>query len=149
MIPVTTPQIGGPAAPLPPELAGLLRRMRLPHMRKAAPDVLATAKAQRWDPAEVLRVLLAEEVAGRERSALATRRAAAGFPAIAGSAMATTGDVAAHIDIGLHGRPGTAMAAFGPQLSDAELAAIITYQRNAWGNATGDLVTPADIAAAR
>ncbi len=74
--------------------------------------------------------------------------AAAGFPAIAGSAVAT-GDVAAHIDIGVHGRPGTAMAAFGPQLSDAELAAIITYQRNAWGNATGDLVTPADIAAAR
>ena len=49
-------------------------------MRKAAPEVLATAKAQRWDPAEVLRVLLAEEVTGRERSALATRRAAAGFP---------------------------------------------------------------------
>ncbi|MEZ5184776.1 MAG: IS21-like element helper ATPase IstB [Candidatus Nanopelagicales bacterium] len=80
MIPVTTPEIGGPAAPLPAELAGLLHRMRLPHMRKAAPEVLATAKAQRWDPAEVLRVLLAEEVTGRERSALATRRAAAGFP---------------------------------------------------------------------
>ena len=74
--------------------------------------------------------------------------AAAGFPAIAGSAVAT-GDIAAHIDIGVHGRPGTAMAAFGPQLSDEELAAIITYQRNAWGNGTGDLVTPADIAAAR
>ena len=42
--------------------------------------MLATAKAQRWDPAEVLKALLAEEVAGRERSALATRRAAAGFP---------------------------------------------------------------------
>ena len=46
-------------------------------MRKAAPEVLATARAQRWDPAEVLRVLLAEEVTGRERSPLATRRAAA------------------------------------------------------------------------
>ena len=40
----------------------------------------ATAKAQRWEPAEVLKALFAEEVAGRERSALATRRAAAGFP---------------------------------------------------------------------
>ena len=49
-------------------------------MRRAAPEVLAVAKAQRWDPAEVLRVLLAEEVTGQERSALATRRAAAGFP---------------------------------------------------------------------
>ena len=42
--------------------------------------MLATAKAQRWDPAEVLRVLLAAEVAGRDRSALATRRARAAFP---------------------------------------------------------------------
>ena len=71
----------GPAAPpLEPGLEQLLRRMRLPYMRRAAPEVLATAKAQRWDPAEALRVLLAEEVAGRDRSALATRRAAAAFP---------------------------------------------------------------------
>ena len=41
---------------------------------------LATAKAQRWDPAEVLRALLVEEAAGRARSSLATRRAAAAFP---------------------------------------------------------------------
>ena len=81
MITTTTPEIGGSPAPaLPAELNSLLHRMRLPYMRKAAPEVLATAKAQRWDPAEVLRVLLAEEVTGRERSALATRRAAAGFP---------------------------------------------------------------------
>ena len=72
------------APPAPPPLdAGLeqlLRRMRLPHMRRIAPEVLATAKAQRWDPAEVLRALLAEEVTGRDRSALATRRARAAFP---------------------------------------------------------------------
>jgi DNA replication protein DnaC len=66
--------------PLDGDLEALLRRMRLPHIRRAAPEVLATAKAQRWDPAEVLRVLLAEEVAGRDRSALATRRARATFP---------------------------------------------------------------------
>jgi cytochrome c oxidase subunit 2 len=70
------------------------------------------------------------------------------FPALAGSAVAT-GDVAQHIDIGLNGRPGTAMAGFGAMLNDEQLAAIITYQRNAWGNDTGDLVNPADIAAAR
>jgi DNA replication protein DnaC len=72
------------AAPAPPPvdagLEQLLRRMRLPYMRAAAPEVLATARAQRWDPAEVLRALLAEEVAGRDRSALATRRAVAAFP---------------------------------------------------------------------
>ena len=50
-----------------------MRRMRLPYLRTAAPDVLATARAQRWDPAEVLRVLLAEEVTGRDA---ATRRTA-------------------------------------------------------------------------
>jgi len=69
-----------PAPQLPDDLEALLRRLRLPHIRRHAPDVLATAKAQRWDPAEVLRALLVEEAAGRERSALATRRAAAGFP---------------------------------------------------------------------
>jgi hypothetical protein len=57
---VTTPS----APPVPDELDRVLRRMRLPYLRKAAPDVLATARAQRWDPAEVLRVLLAEEVTG-------------------------------------------------------------------------------------
>ncbi|UUU36661.1 hypothetical protein JIX56_46455 [Streptomyces sp. CA-210063] len=54
-----------PQAPaLPEEFDKLMRRMRLPYMRKAAPDVLATARAQRWDPAEVLRLLIAEEVVG-------------------------------------------------------------------------------------
>lgn len=66
--------------PLPTDLEALLRRLRLPHLRRAAAEVLATARAQRWEPAEVLRVLLQEELSGRERSALATRRAAASFP---------------------------------------------------------------------
>jgi len=70
------------------------------------------------------------------------------FPAIAGSAVAT-GDVARHIDIGINGVPGTAMQAFGEQLSAVDLAAVITYQRNAFGNDTGDMVQPADIAAAK
>lgn len=79
--PTSVPAVGIPAAPpLPPDLEALLRRLRLPHIRRHAPDVLATAKAQRWDPAEVLKVLLGEEVAGRDRSALATRRTDAGFP---------------------------------------------------------------------
>lgn len=75
---MTTPTPSAP--PLDPELEALLRRMRLPHIRRAAPEVLATAKSQRWAPAEVLRVLMAEEVAGRDRSSTASRRAAAAFP---------------------------------------------------------------------
>lgn len=67
------------------------------------------------------------------------------FPALAGSAIAT-GPIANHIDIVMHGKPGTAMQAFGTQLTPQQLAAIITYERNAWGNNTGDTVQPADIA---
>ena len=62
------------------EVVGLLRELRLPHMRGAAPDLLATAKAQRWDPAEAVRALLAEELAGRQASSINARRKAAGFP---------------------------------------------------------------------
>ena len=70
------------------------------------------------------------------------------FPAISGSPVAT-GPLAAHIDIVMNGKPGTAMAAFADQLSDAELAAVVTYQRNALDNKTGDLAQPAQIAEAR
>jgi len=70
------------------------------------------------------------------------------FPAIAGSAIAT-GDVAGHLDIVVNGKAGTAMQAFGEQLGTVDLAAVITYQRNAFGNDTGDMVQPADVAAAK
>ncbi|RNI16617.1 IS21-like element helper ATPase IstB [Flexivirga caeni] len=77
----TAPAAGVPAAPpLPDDVETLLRRLRLPHIRALAPEVVATAKTQRWEPVEVLRALFEAESAGRERSALATRRAAAGFP---------------------------------------------------------------------
>jgi DNA replication protein DnaC len=62
------------------ELTPLLRRLKMPHVRRVAPEVLATARAQRWDPVEVLKVLLEEEVAGRDRSGAASRLRAAGFP---------------------------------------------------------------------
>jgi len=66
--------------PIPDELAAVLRRMRLPYVRAAAPEVLATARAQRWDPAEVLRILLVEEIAGRDRATRRMRRRAAALP---------------------------------------------------------------------
>ncbi|WP_349307454.1 ATP-binding protein [Rhodococcus sp. IEGM 1307] len=68
------------APPLPDELAKICTRMRLPYLRKAAPDVLATARAQRWDPAEVVRVLLQEEVVGRDAATRRMRRKNAKFP---------------------------------------------------------------------
>ena len=76
-----SPPRAGAAPALPAELEALLRRMRLPYLRAAAPEVIATAKAQRWDPAEVLRVLLAEEVIGRDAATRRMRRKTANFPA--------------------------------------------------------------------
>lgn len=70
------------------------------------------------------------------------------FPALKGSKMALE-DLPAHIDIVLNGKTGTAMQAFGKQLSLSEIAAVVTYERNAWDNNTGDLVQAADIAKAQ
>jgi len=71
-----------PAAPaLPDELEALLRRLRLPYIRKAAPEVIATATAQRWEHAEVLRILLSEEASGRDQATISMRRRSSGLPA--------------------------------------------------------------------
>jgi cytochrome c oxidase subunit 2 len=64
--------------------------------------------------------------------------------AIANSPVAT-GELAQHLDIGIIGVPGTAMQAFGGQLNDVDMAAVITYQRNAFGNNMGDMVQPIDV----
>ena len=70
------------------------------------------------------------------------------FPAIAHGAI-TNGPIAGHIDIVLNGsKKNPAMAAWKGQLSDLEIAAVITYERNAFGNALGDVVQPSQIAAA-
>jgi cytochrome c oxidase subunit 2 len=66
------------------------------------------------------------------------------FPGLIGSPL-IKGDVEGHIDIVVNGKPGTAMQAYGKQLGLKDMAAIITYERNAWGNNTGDIVQPADI----
>jgi len=70
------------------------------------------------------------------------------FPAITGSPIAS-GDIKTHINIVLNGKAGTAMQAFGKQLNDSDLAAVITYERNALGNSKGDLVQPSTIKSAR
>jgi cytochrome c oxidase subunit 2 len=65
------------------------------------------------------------------------------FPAIAGSKVAT-GAKAEHINIVMNGKSGTAMAPF-KHLSDVDVASVITYQRNSFGNSTGDAVQPSEI----
>ncbi|EGN74501.1 cytochrome c oxidase, subunit II [Idiomarina sp. A28L] len=66
------------------------------------------------------------------------------FPGLAGVGV-SIGDQTAHIDVVVNGAAGTAMQSFRNNLSMRELAAVITYERNAWGNNTGDLVQAADI----
>ena len=63
------------------EVVALCRRLRLKYVREQITDVMLTARAQRWDPAEALRVLLVAESAGRDRSTIETKRRRAHFPA--------------------------------------------------------------------
>ena len=67
--------------PLDPELEAGLRRLRLRGMRELAPELLQTAKTQRWPPHELLGTLVREEIASREASNQRARLKAAGFPA--------------------------------------------------------------------
>lgn len=71
------------------------------------------------------------------------------FPPMMGSSVAVGKPISRHIDMVLNGVSGTAMQAFGPQLNDSEIAAVITYERNAWGNNTGDVIQPAQVKAQR
>lgn len=70
------------------------------------------------------------------------------FPSLVGTKV-VKGPVDEHVRTVLKGRPGTAMSAFGPQLSDLEIAAVVTYERNAWGNKSGDAVQAAKVGALR
>jgi cytochrome c oxidase subunit 2 len=70
------------------------------------------------------------------------------YPALAGSPI-TTGKIADHLDRVMNGKADTEMQAWAPQLSDLQLAAVITYERNSWGNKTADVVQPRTVYAAR
>lgn len=68
------------------------------------------------------------------------------FPPLKGSDMATNkARIGEHVAIVMNGKKGSAMQAFAGQLSEVDLAAVITYERNAWGNNTGEKVTPQQI----
>ena len=70
------------------------------------------------------------------------------FPALDGSKI-VKGPKAAHLDLVMKGKPGTAMAAFGAQLSDTDIAAVVAYERNAWNNKLGEVIQPAEVKALR
>jgi cytochrome c oxidase subunit 2 len=70
------------------------------------------------------------------------------YPALAGSEIAM-GELAAHLERVMNGKADTEMQAWAPQLSDLDIAAVITYERNSWGNDTGDIVQPLTVYEAR
>jgi cytochrome c oxidase subunit II len=71
------------------------------------------------------------------------------YPALKGSSVAVGHPISRHIDLVLNGVPGTAMQAYREQLTNEEIAAITTYERNAWGNNTDEDIQPNDVARAR
>ena len=70
------------------------------------------------------------------------------YPALAGSTI-VTGAVVDHLARVMDGKADTEMQAWAPQLSDLEIAAVITYERNSWGNDTGDIIQPITVYEAR
>jgi len=118
--------------------------------KQASAKALAEASADRtWSKDELLTrgevVYKANCVACHQATGLGIPNV---FPALKGSPVAT-GDIKVHLQTVIKGKAGTAMAAWGGQLNDLQIASVITYERNAWGNDTGDLVQPADVKSAR
>ncbi len=68
--------------PLPADLAEGLKRLKMAAMRRLAPDLLVTARTQRWNPEEFLRTLVEAEITSRDASNTAARRRAASFPVV-------------------------------------------------------------------
>lgn len=77
--------------------------------------------------------------------------ALAGSPVVKGPLLGKDGKILkdSHVDRVVNGKTGTAMQAFRNTLSDVELAAVITYERNSFGNRQGDMIQPAQIKALR
>ncbi len=71
------------------------------------------------------------------------------YPALQHSSVAVGHPISRHLNIILNGIPGSAMQAYKDHLTDEEIAAIATYERNAWGNNTDELIQPAEVARLR
>lgn len=117
--------------------------------KKAEAAAVAAAAEQEWSMEDLL---ARGETVYNSNCAACHGATGAGipgaFPALTGSAIAI-GDVANHINIVVNGSAGTAMSAFKTQLSDVDLASVITFERNSLGNSVGDMVQPSAITSAR
>ena len=117
--------------------------------KKLASGQAVADRKKEWTMAELMpigeQVFLRECATCHEPDGLGQGKT---YPALAGGEI-PTGPLAAHIDRVMNGKADTEMQAWGPQLSDRELAAVITYERNAWGNSSADVVQPKTIYEAR
>ena len=117
--------------------------------QKKAMAAAADDPSKTWDAKELVargeRVYAANCVACHQASGQGSPAMKA--PALAGDKF-VVGNKEGPIDTVLNGRPNTAMQAFGKQLSDTDIAAVITYARNSWGNKAGE-VQPAEVKARR
>src|SRR5437868_8539100 len=114
--------------------------------QKQAAAAQAEDVNKKWDPKELVahgeKVYSSTCVACHQANGKGTPPA---FPPLAGSKV-VNGPKEGHMDIVLNGKPGTAMQAFGKQLSDTDIAAVISYERNSFGNKAG-IVQPAEVRA--
>ncbi|MGD2073710.1 MAG: cytochrome c oxidase subunit II [Gammaproteobacteria bacterium] len=117
--------------------------------QKTASDAVAAAAERDWSMDELMeqgeKVYTGSCAACHQASGEGIPGA---FPGLKDSAVAT-GPLDEHLDLVMNGKPGTAMAAFAGQLSDVDMAAVVTYERNAWGNNAGDMIQPSEVKAAR
>jgi cytochrome c oxidase subunit 2 len=117
--------------------------------KKAAQATAAAAAERQWSKDDLM--AKGQEIYGKICTAChqANGKGIPGtFPALDGSPL-VNGPVAGHMDRVMNGKPGTAMQAYATQLSDVDIAGVVTFERNSWGNKTGDVVQPSQIKAAR
>ena len=129
-------------------------KMPVPAVAQTAPPQVAAAAASAEDPNRKWTLDELKKRGGEVYAAncVACHQATGkgmppAFPALDGSKV-VNGPKAGQIQIVMQGKPGTAMASFA-RFTDSEIAAVITYTRNTWGNKTGEAIQPAEIKAAR
>jgi len=114
-----------------------------------AGEAAVAARAKTWAMEELVttgeEVFLKHCATCHERDGMGQ---GAKYPALAGSAIAA-GAIAEHLDRVMNGKADTEMQAWAPQLSDLEIASVITYERNSWGNDSGDIIQPVTVYEAR
>jgi mono/diheme cytochrome c family protein len=113
--------------------------------REVKAFIYQTTIGKQWTFDELM--VKGEEVYGRSCAGChqANGEGIAGvFPALKDSPIAL-GPAEGHIDILINGVAGTSMQSFAEQLSEVDIAAVIHYNRNSWGNDMGDIIQPIDI----